>query len=68
MDLHVPTDLTVKAVATTVGYVTEGLDAVVLEHRTSDVYEGHVHLILAGNARDLAIAAERAAKIGGVVD
>lgn len=68
MDLHVPTDLTVKAMATVVGYVTDGLDAVVLEHSPSEVYEGHVHLVLTGNGRDLAIAAERAARIGGVVD
>lgn len=68
MDLHVPTDLTVQAMATTVGYVTDGLDAVVLNHEISEIYEGHVHLVLAGNPRDLAIACERAAKIGGVVD
>jgi hypothetical protein len=68
MDLHIPTDHSVKALANVVGYVTEGLDAVVVKQEASLVYEGYVHLTLAGNDRDLSIAVERASKIGGVVD
>lgn len=68
IDLHIPTENTVQAVSSVVGYVTERLDAVVIEHGFSDVYEGFVHLKLTGNSRDLAIATERASKIGGVVD
>lgn len=68
MDLHVPTTEAVRSLASMVGYITDGLDAVVVRHGRSTVYAGHVHLVLAGNARDLAIAVERAAKIGGKVD
>ena len=68
MDLHVPTDKGVKAIASVVGYITDGLDAVVLSNSPSRVYEGYTLLVLTGNERDLAIAAERASRIGGVVD
>lgn len=66
MDLLVPCDMTVKAVATVVGYITDGLDAVVLEHNPAG--DEMLRLHMAGNARDLAIATDRAQKIGGVVD
>jgi len=68
MDLHVPSENTAKALATTVGYITDRLDAVVISHEPSKIYEGSIHLVLAGNDRDLATAAERASRIGGVVD
>lgn len=67
MDLHIPAQA-VKGLASMVGFVTEGLDAVVIAHEPSSVYENHVHLTLAGNQRDLAIACERASRLGGVVD
>lgn len=67
MDLHVPLRAGILGPAL-IGTITDGLDAVVIHHEPSKVYENHVHLVLAGNARDLAIAAERASKMGGVVD
>lgn len=66
MDLHVPVGK--KAVSDIITYVTDTLDAVVIGRKRSAIYTGSVHLILAGNDRDLAIAAERASKLGGVVD
>lgn len=68
MDIHVPVDNTAGAVATLVGTITKGLDAVVIAHEVSTIYEDSVHLTLAGNARDIAIAVDRASKFGGVVD
>lgn len=69
MDLHVPEpDQGVRGLQNLQKYVTDGLDAVVLDTTPSKVYPGAVMLRLAGNSRDLAIATERAAKIGGVVD
>lgn len=68
MELHVPTDLSVKAMASVVGYTTDGLDAVVLRHEVSTKHAGSVHLVLTGNARDLEIARQRAEKLGGVTD
>ena len=68
IDLHVPTENTAKALASVVGYITDRLDAVVLEHEESTVYEGYIHLRLTGNDRDLATAVERASRIGGVID
>lgn len=68
MDLHIPTESSVKGLASIVGFVTDGLDAVVISHEPSSIYDGSVHLVLAGNPRDLAIAAGRAINLGGVVD
>lgn len=68
IELHVPTEAAVKAVASVVGHITDGLDAVVVAHDWSSVYEGHIHLTLAGNARDLATATRRAEALGGKVD
>lgn len=68
IDLHVPTDGTVKNTASVVGYITDGLDAVVLTHEPSALYPGMVHLVVTGNGRDLSIATDRAQKIGGLFD
>lgn len=69
MDLHVPEpDQGVRALDNLQRYITDGLDAVVIETSKSTVYPGAVLLRLAGNDRDLGIATERAEKIGGVVD
>jgi hypothetical protein len=68
IDIHVPTSGKVKSVASVAGYITDGLDAVVLSSGTSRVYEGCMVFRLTGNERDLRIATERAMEIGGVVD
>jgi hypothetical protein len=67
MDLHVPAT-TKGELAQLSNHITDRLDAVVLHAELSSLYEGSVHLTLAGNPRDLAIAAERASRLGGVVD
>lgn len=64
MELHVPVSH-LEGIGTK---LSQGLDVVVLDTRPSTLYDDHVMLILAGNPRDLSIAAERAAKLGGVVD
>lgn len=68
MDLHVPIEAVAGAVASVAQHITEGLDAVVIDQELSTVYDGWVHLILAGNPPDLATASRRAAALGGVVD
>lgn len=68
MELHIPTSPKLSALAQVVAYVTDGLDAVVIAHRPSLLYPDSIHLVLAGNGRDLAIAAERAKRVGGKVD
>lgn len=69
IDLHVPTDPDPRSVKECVGYITNGLDAVIIEpHERSSVYEGYMHFRITGNQRDLATAVDRASKIGGVVD
>lgn len=60
--------MAVKSIANVVGFITEGLDAVVLSQEVSTIYPGCVKLHIAGNDRDLGIATERAMTLGGVVD
>lgn len=64
--IYVPSSPAVRELASVVGYITEGLDAVVIE--TQDEGEKGMFLRLAGNDRDLGLAMERAIKIGGFVD
>lgn len=66
--VYVPTDFSIKAVASVLGYVTDGLDVIVSIHEKSETYEGHIRLVLDGNPQDTQIAAERAASIGGFGD
>lgn len=68
MELHIPASPKLSSLAATVAYVTDGLDAVVIAHRPSLLYPDSIHLVLAGNQRDLATAAERAKVVGGKVD
>lgn len=69
IDLHAPLEeKSAPALRDLIVYVTDGLDAVVISHNPSRVYQDFVLLVLAGNPRDLATAVERAAKIGGKVD
>lgn len=66
MELHIPDD---RGTPTEIiQHLTSGLDAVVLESTDSTVYPHCRMYVLTGNPRDLSIAAERATKIGGVVD
>lgn len=67
IDFFIPTSAKVSALANVVGYVTEGLDAVVIDHREDIVRQG-THIKVAGNSRDLGIVAERVKSIGGEVD
>jgi hypothetical protein len=62
--LHVPTDATVKAIASVVGYLTDGLDAVVTDQKASITKIGFIEIRVEGNPRDLGIVAERADRLG----
>lgn len=69
MDVHVPEPCTgIRAIQDLKRFITDGLDAVILDTVASTVYPGSLKFTLTGNQRDLAIAVERAARVGGVVD
>lgn len=67
IQIKIPTKAAVLASANSVGFITDGLDAVVVENHY-DVENLCMHLTIAGNDRDLGIAMERAIKIGGEMD
>lgn len=64
--LTVPCDASVKAVATVVGFLTDGLDAVVIEQAASIKHPGHLTVTVTGNPRDLGIVESRSEKLGRV--
>lgn len=66
LELHVP--VVTSGMSSTSKWITEGLDAVVIKSELSTIYEGSLCLTIAGNQRDLAIATERASRVGGVVN
>ena len=63
IEVSVPTEKSVKAIATVVGYITDGLDAVVVGQVASLKKPGEMVLTIAGNPRDLELARERAERL-----
>ena len=65
--MTIPTEATVAGVASVVGYITEGLDAVVLGRPVASIkHPGCMTFTVTGNPRDLKIAEERSEKLGRV--
>lgn len=63
IEITVPCDPAVKAIASVVGFLTDGLDAVALDQWASVEKPGHMTIKITGNSRDLGIVQERAERL-----
>lgn len=65
--MTIPTEASIASVASVVGFITDGLDVVVLGTPQASIkHPGSMTFVVDGNPRDLRIAEERAEKLGRV--